>query len=314
VLFVPAFPDAGRRTRDGVHRVVVDEIELAAGETEFAQDPVFGYCSSKLENFALEAGAPGAVAVSLSELRTAEGAALDHALNAAGSGVFVVPDIETTADLRLVADVVRRRRARGDAVVVRCAAPLAAMIAGCYADGLMGAIPRRRASGVLVVCGSHTTASTAQLRGLTERIGAPVRTIDTDTALRSSWDAARPVAATAKRDLALRGIAIVASDRTRRAAHPGLDDAARVMGGIVSAVRELAGRVDAVVTKGGITAAEVIRRGLGARAARVLGPAFVGVPVWRLGPGSRGETVVIVPGNVGDADLLASAVAGVLSV
>jgi uncharacterized protein YgbK (DUF1537 family) len=43
LLFVPAFPAAGRTTVGGVHRVRVDGEDLVAADTEFARDPVFGY-------------------------------------------------------------------------------------------------------------------------------------------------------------------------------------------------------------------------------------------------------------------------------
>lgn len=313
VLFVPAFPDAGRRTRNGEHFVTVTGIDVPASETEFAADPVFGYGTSRLIDFVQQAGGPKAIGIDLADLRAEQGEALDRALSTALPGTFVIPDVELTSDLFLIAQVVHRRRERGETTVVRCAAPLAAMIAGCYSDQLLASLLPRRAVGVVVVCGSHTSASSAQLARLTERLGAPVRTVSTDVAMKSTWDAARPVASAAKRDLAVRGIAVIASERERRDGHGHLSDGSRVMAGLVSAVHEVRDRVDTVVTKGGITAAEVVRQGLGARTARVLGAAFVGVPVWRLGAGSRGETVVIVPGNIGDPDLLATAVRRVLA-
>lgn len=43
LLFVPAFPEGGRTTVDGVHRVLIDGRTVPVADTEFAADPVFGY-------------------------------------------------------------------------------------------------------------------------------------------------------------------------------------------------------------------------------------------------------------------------------
>lgn len=43
IVFVPAFPAGGRRTRSGVHEVMIDGSWINAADTEFARDPVFGY-------------------------------------------------------------------------------------------------------------------------------------------------------------------------------------------------------------------------------------------------------------------------------
>ena len=65
--------------------------------------------------------------------------------------------------------------------------------------------------------------------------------------------------------------------------------------------------------KGGITSAVVLRRGLGAKAASVIGPVAAGASLWRA-HGADGEVpCVVVPGNVGGASLLADLVSAVTS-
>jgi uncharacterized protein YgbK (DUF1537 family) len=59
-----------------------------------------------------------------------------------------------------------------------------------------------------------------------------------------------------------------------------------------------------VVTKGGITSAEVARTCFAARTAHVRGQVAPGISVWDLGEGAHTAVQVIVPGNVGDADTL----------
>ena len=63
-----------------------------------------------------------------------------------------------------------------------------------------------------------------------------------------------------------------------------------------------------VIAKGGITSAVTARDGLGARAARVVGPILTGVALWRL---PDGTDYVVVPGNVGGPDLLVDLVAAI---
>jgi uncharacterized protein YgbK (DUF1537 family) len=66
-----------------------------------------------------------------------------------------------------------------------------------------------------------------------------------------------------------------------------------------------ADEVDAVVSKGGITSAEVATRGLGGRSAHVRGQVMTGVSLWDVRT-ADGRLVpqVVVPDNVGDDDTL----------
>ena len=61
-----------------------------------------------------------------------------------------------------------------------------------------------------------------------------------------------------------------------------------------------------VIAKGGITSIALARDALHCAQAEVLGQVRKGVPVWRLGPGSKWSDVpyVVFPGNVGDESAL----------
>ena len=73
----------------------------------------------------------------------------------------------------------------------------------------------------------------------------------------------------------------------------------------MTAVVELAPEADLVVSKGGITSAEIARVGIGASSALVLGQIVAGVSVWRMTDRSGREVdLVVVPGNVGGDDTL----------
>ncbi len=65
-----------------------------------------------------------------------------------------------------------------------------------------------------------------------------------------------------------------------------------------------------ILAKGGITASDIATRALSVKKAMVLGQILPGVPVWRLGQGSRlaGLPYIVFPGNVGDDQALVEVV------
>lgn len=128
-LLVPAYPAAGRRTVDGVHRLDTSEGPVNVADTEFARDPVFGFRARDMAAWAAEVGLRGPVE-HVARDDDADAARVCEALLAAPDGAVVVPDAATDADIAAIARAYRDARAAGRHVVVRCAAPLAAAIAG----------------------------------------------------------------------------------------------------------------------------------------------------------------------------------------
>ena len=295
ILFLPAFPAGGRVTVDGIHYVEVDGRRVSAEQTEYAKDPVFGFGRGDLVGYVQEQGHRAATTVPLSAVRETRGEAVADALLAVAAGTVVAPDAETDADIDLVHAGLLAARERGGRAVVRCAAPLAARCADVVSRGLLKP-PLAGGGPVLVVCGSHTTGATAQLADLYRSHGGTPLVIDTDAALADSAAAGRAVVADAEKGLADRGLAVITSDRNRRAEHNTLAHGQAVMSALMTAVRLLAPRVRVVISKGGITSADVTTIGLGADAATVRGQVLPGVSVWDL---DAGATCIIVPGNVG---------------
>ena len=304
VLFVPAFPAGGRTTIGGVHLVRTDAGDVPAGETEYAGDPVFGFRSSALTDYVAEKSTRPGVGVPLEEVR--DPARLAERFAQAPAGSVLVPDVATDADVAALAAAVR---GAGRTVVVRCAAPLAAELAGVVSDGYL---PRPLVTGrprVLVVCGSHTAGAQAQLDVLVEDWGTfePVATGD---ALEDPVWAGRELAERAGRVLARQGLVVIASERVRMSDHNTLAHGEAVMTALTTAVRDLLPHVDAVVSKGGITAAEVARTGIGATTALVAGQVAAGISVWVMRTRDGREVrQVVVPGNVGGPDAIADALA-----
>jgi len=295
ILFLPAFPGGGRVTVGGTHYVEVDGQRVSAEQTEYAKDPVFGFGRGDLVGYVQEQGHRTATTVPLAAVRETRGEAVADALLGAPPGTVVAPDAETDADIDLVHAGLQTARERGGRAVVRCAAPLAARCAGVLSEGLL-APPLADGGPVLVVCGSHTTGATAQLADLYRSQGIGPLVIDTDAALADSAAAGRAVVADAEKALADRGLAVITSARDRRAEHNTLAHGQAVMSALMTAVQLLAPSVPVVISKGGITSADVTTIGLGADAATVRGQVLPGVSVFDL---DTGITCVIVPGNVG---------------
>ncbi|KQS64270.1 four-carbon acid sugar kinase family protein [Modestobacter sp. Leaf380] len=301
LLFVPAFPDGGRTTRDGVHRVRVGDQDLPAHETEYAQDPVFPFGTGVLVDYVAEKSARHAVAVPLDRVRAGGLAAV---LRDAPGGAVVLPDAVEAGDVDLIARAVEDATAAGRRVVVRCAAPLAAALAGVPSTGLL-ATPVVQAPGrVLLVCGSHTQGAGAQLSPIAAAWGDPA-VIDTIAALADPVAAGLATAAAARQAFAGAPVVLLATDRSRSPEHNTLDHGERVMRALTTAVTDLLPEVDVVVAKGGITSAEVASTGIGATSALVLGQVLPGVSVWQLtAADGRDLLYVVVPGNVGGPDTL----------
>ncbi|WP_270889667.1 four-carbon acid sugar kinase family protein [Pedococcus sp. 5OH_020] len=301
LLFVPAFPAGGRTTRGGVHFVRVGDEELPADQSEYAQDPVFGFATGVLVDYVAQKSGRSAVSVALDEVRA--GGVLQVLVDAP-AGSVVLPDVVNEDDVRAVADAVNAVAGHGRRVVVRCAAPLAAELAGVTSRGLLPVPLVERPVRALLVCGSHTLGASAQLAPIAEAWGSPVL-VDTATALLDAAAEGAVAADSARAAFAQAPVVLLATERVRSAEHNTLDHGERVMTALTTAVADLLPQVDVVVAKGGITSAEVARTGIGATSALVLGQVLPGVSVWQLEDRTGRQVLyVVVPGNVGGPDTL----------
>lgn len=301
-LIVPAYPAAGRVTVDGVHYLATGGRRVNVADTEFARDPVFGFTARTMAGWVAEIGGDRPV------VTVARGGSIVDALLRVPAGGVVIPDVHDDGDLLPIVEAYRAARAAGRHVVVRCAAPLAALVAGT--PGRLVPPPADPARRLLVVCGSHTAAASEQLAALPHPklvlptgalfAGGPPTHPAGREPDRGRTAAVRDVVDAARARLAATGVAVVTTERERRAEHGRLSDGATVMAGLVAVVRALEAEVDAVVTKGGITSAEVATNGLGGEVATVVGQIETGVPLWTVG----GRPVAVVPGNIGDAGTL----------
>ena len=301
IVFVPAFPDGGRTTEGGVHYVRQGDQRVPAHLTEFADDPVFPFSTAVLVDYVSEKSGRDAVSVPLDEVRAG---GVESALLSAAPGSVVLPDVVTNDDVRLIARAIEAARLGSANIVVRSASPLAAALAGVESEGLLPTPLVPAPVPTLLVCGSHTAGATAQLDLVAERWGDPV-VITTSDAFDNPRQTGVGVAAIAAAAIADRRLAVVTTERERSLEHNTLDHGRLVMEALTTSVRELLPTVSVVVSKGGITSADVARVGIGATRATVLGQVLPGVSVWQLvGVDGIERLYVVVPGNVGEPDAL----------
>jgi uncharacterized protein YgbK (DUF1537 family) len=330
VLLIPAFPEAGRVTAGGIHWARIGPDLVPVGETEFAQDPAFGYRSSVLSAFITErtggAVRPDQVtSIGLADIRRGGPDRVAGLLARVPSGGWVAVDGTDYADLDTVASGVLRAEQAGQAFLFRTGPSFVRALLGQDPQPpLRGARiwppgsppPGRAGRHGLIVVGSHVGQTSRQLAALRARPGVTGIELDVPAVLRGDGD----VAAVAARQAAA---ALAGSDvllYTSRAVATGQDAAGSlaiartVSAALAGVVRDVlaARRPGWVLAKGGITSHDVATGGLGIRRALVAGQLFPGVisvfhPV-DADPAAAGLPYVVFAGNVGDDGTLGQVV------
>lgn len=321
VLLCPAFPEAGRITAHDVQWVLRDGAPVPAAETEYARDPAFGYEQSNLLEWVRERAGDQATtaSVSLEDVRAGAPRVAERLLALRGEARYVVANAVEPADLAVLALGVELAEQRGLRLIYRTGPSFVSARAGvATAEPLAPAEIAMPGGRGLLVVGSHTALTTAQLDAARARHDFELVTLDVADLRTPDGDAT--VAAVAHAVGALRaalaqGDAALVTSRTSAHAARG-ERSLQTSNAIADALVEIVAAVardtplDWLVAKGGITSHDMAVRALGTRRATVLGQLFPGqVSVWELGEGglTPGLRYVVFPGNVGDEAALAGA-------
>lgn len=320
-ILCPYFKEGGRFTLDNVHYVQYGQELVPAGETEFAGDETFGYRASNLCEY-IEEKTAGAcrsrdcLCVSLELLRSMDLERIVELLCSAEHYRRIVVNAVEDCDVKIFAIALYRALARGKYFTFRCAAALVKALGNISGRPLLSgrelAAAGSRAGGVILV-GSHTAKTTAQLeelKGLTQLVflemdsdlvltpGALEKETNRLLALEEEMiPQGKTVCVSTKRALLK-----VENDSPEQALIRSVQ--------IGQALQRLVGELQAapafVVAKGGITSSDVGVKALKVKRATVSGQIQPGIPVWQTGPESRfpGIPYIIFPGNVGDTDTL----------
>ncbi|MGI6107131.1 MAG: four-carbon acid sugar kinase family protein [Lachnospiraceae bacterium] len=325
ILF-PFFKEGGRYTIDNTHYVRYGDRLVPAAQTEFARDPTFGYTHSDLPQYIEEKTdgryrASDVVCVSLEDLRAGKIDSIrDQLLSVRDFGKVCVNAIDY-CDVKVFCIALYRAMAAGKTFLYRTAASFVKVVGGISDRPLLtrkDMVTAENGNGGVVVVGSHTAKTTAQLEELLRMPGTVP--VEFRSSLVLSGDDAfygevSRCAAEEEKIIRAGKTAVCFTERklltvdgdTRESA---LLRSVKISDGVQRLVGELRAVPSFVIAKGGITSSDVGTKALKVRCAKVLGQIRPGIPVWQTGPESRfpGTPYVIFPGNVGEAGTLREAV------
>lgn len=318
-FLVPAFFEGGRTTRDSIHYLKVNGVDVPVHETEFAKDSVFGYRYSYLPDY-VEEKTNGRIHADqverflVSDLRSG----IQARLRSLHDNQCCVVDAETQADLdRFAADVLAIA-SEGKKFLFRSAASLLTSLANLETQPIppeaMARYVRGGKPGAVIV-GSHVKKTTEQLQQLLQASGTVG--IEIDVAQLVGSDAAHNAllnnAVARIHDIHNAGkTPVIFTSRTELTfadVQTRLNFGESVSTLLMDVLQQLPSDIGFLISKGGITSNDTLSKGLALQTARLLGQVLAGVSMVRT-PENHAQfpnlPVVLFPGNVGDAAALAT--------
>ena len=325
-ILAPFFKEGGRFTIGNVHYVRQGDELVPAAQTEFAKDRTFGYTKSSIPAY-IEEKTNGAyqaadvTCITLDSLRAMDFDGIEAQLLAVKDFGRVCLNAVDYCDLKVFCVALYRAMAKGKRFLFRTAAGLVKVMGGISDRPLLtrrDMVTKETVFGGVVVVGSHTQKTTAQLNELLKLdCVVPVefdsnRVLDGDDAFYAEVDrCARAeekiirsgrtaVCYTCRKLLTLEG-------DTKESA---LLRSVKISDGVQSLVARLGVTPAFVIAKGGITSSDVGTKALAVKRANVMGQIRPGIPVWQTGAESRFPQTpyVIFPGNTGSETTLREAV------
>ena len=319
-FLVPAFFEGGRVTRESVHYLIIDGVPAPVHETEFAKDSVFGYNHSYLPDYVEEKtkGRIKAESVERFLLEDIRKGSLERLQNLTHNQCGVV-DGETQADLDNFAADILTAAAQGKRFLFRSAASILTSLASLQPQPVaaadMAQYVRQGKPGAVIV-GSHVKKTTQQLEQLLQAQGVVGVEVDVshlldesptqrDELLSSICDRIQEIHSTGKTPI----VYTSRQELTFKDVQTRLEFGVAVSALLMDIVRGLPTDIGFLISKGGITSNDVLSTGLALRSARLLGQIIPGCSVVRTPidhPQFPNLPVVLFPGNVGDANALAT--------
>lgn len=324
-ILCPYFKEGGRFTLDDIHYVRYGDELVPCGQTEFARDETFGYHASSLRAY-IEEKTGGAcradrvTSISLARLRALDYEGVEAQLESVRNYGRIVVNAVDDCDVKVLATALYRAMAKGRNYTVRCAAALVKALGNIpdrpfLTRGEM--VTTQSEQGGIIVVGSHTQKTTAQLEELKKLSGIAFIEMNSDLVLQPGA-LEEETAAIVERcnNLIAQGkTCCVSTKRTVLTVEGDTPEAAlvrsvKISDAVQRCVAGLSVTPSFVVAKGGITSSDVGVKALRTTRAWVLGQIRPGIPVWRTDPESRfpGVPYVIFPGNVGETATLREAV------
>ena len=320
-ILCPYFGEGGRITIGNVHYVAGADGLVPAAETEFAKDKTFGYVHSDLRDY-IEEKSNGMVragdvrSISIKQLRAMDIDGISDTLYALCDHAKLVVNAADDYDVKVFCIAMFRALKRGKHFCCRTAASFIKAVAAIPDRPLLmreDLIAEETRHGGIVMVGSHTAKTTAQLTELLTLPQTETVELNSDLVLKAGA-LERETARVIRTCNALIRAGKTPVVFTRRSVLSLPDDngesalarSVRISDAVQAVVAELTAKPAFIIAKGGITSSDIATKALQVRKAQVLGQIAPGVPVWETGPESRfpGIPYVIFPGNVGQPDTL----------
>ncbi|MBS7006821.1 four-carbon acid sugar kinase family protein [Anaerostipes sp.] len=320
------FKEGGRYTIDNIHYVKDSGMLIPAGETEFAKDKTFGYRSSDLREYVEEKNkgafkAGDTICISLEMLRNCSYAEIEQRLMAAENFHKVIVNAVDYCDLKVFCTALYRAMEKGKTFLFRSAASLVKVIGGVSDRDLLTRkemITADTNHGGIVVVGSHTNKTTAQLKELLTLTEVTGIEFDSDLVLKGeqAFDAEiRRVVSLSEQIIASGKTAVCFTKRRlltvdNDSKMEALLRSVKISQGVQALVGKLNIVPAFVVAKGGITSSDIGTKALSVKKANVMGQIKPGIPVWQTDEQSKFPRIpyIIFPGNVGESSTLKEAV------
>ncbi len=325
-IMCPFFPEGGRYTIGNVHYVRQGDDLVPAAQTEFAKDKTFGYTKSAIPEYIEEKTggaypASSVTCISLDSLRAMDLDTVEAQLLAVSNFEKVCVNAVAYCDLKVFSIALYRAMAKGKNFLFRTAAGLVKIMGGISDQPLLtrkDMIVRETELGGVVVVGSHTQKTTAQLNELLKLDCVVPVAFDSNKVLEGD-DAfyAEVDRCVAEEEKIIRSgkTAVCYTDRKLLSLENDTKESALLRSVKISdGVQSLVGRLHLtpafVIGKGGITSSDIGTKALKVKRANVMGQIRPGIPVWQTGEESRFPLTpyVIFPGNVGTETTLREAV------
>lgn len=320
-FLMPAFFEGGRITRDSIHYLLVDGVETPVHKTEFARDSVFAYNHSYLPDYVAEKTegnipADRVVQFLLPEVRSGS---LERLMQLERNRCCVV-DGECQSDFDLFAADILAAVSHGKKFLFRSGASILTSLANLGPQPIpaaeMSKYVRDGKPGAIII-GSHVQKTTDQLTQLlatpgivgveidisqlvgenaTIRSGLLAAIVDRVNAIHAAGDT--PAIYTSRQELTFN------STQTR------LQFGEAVSALLMDVIRSLPADIGFLISKGGITSNDTLSKGLALTRARSIGqilPGCSAIVTPANHPQFPNLPVVLFPGNVGNADALATA-------
>lgn len=325
-VLCPFFKEGGRFTIGNVHYVQQGSELVPAAETEFARDKTFGYTKSAIPEYIEEKTggaykAESVTCISLESLRACDYDAIEAQLLAVkGFGKVCVNAVDY-CDIKVFSVALYRAMAKGKTFMFRTAAGLVKVMGGVSDIPLLTRremVTKETENGGIVVVGSHTQKTTAQLNELLKLDCVVPVEFDSNKVLEGDevfYAEVGRCVARAEEIITSGKTAVCFTCRTLLTLENDTRESAllrsvKISDGVQRLVGELKVTPAFVVAKGGITSSDVGTKALRVRRANVMGQIRPSVPVWQTGAESRFPQTpyVIFPGNTGSEQTLREAV------